>query len=51
MGDAWISLGRGNRRDFVNGLRSGGDENMSNKVGGVQKGRLIKETTGKGGAF
>lgn len=32
-GDAWISLGKRNRRDFVSALREGEDGNMSNQVG------------------
>lgn len=44
VGDAQISLGRENRRDFVNGLWVGGDGNMSNKIG---VGKVLQETTGK----
>lgn len=32
-GGAQISWGRGNRRDFVNGLRVGGDGNRSDQDG------------------
>ena len=37
-----------NRRDFVNGLRVGGDENMSNQVG--WRGRVMRDYW-KEGAF
>ena len=40
--DAQISLGKGNRRDF---MRVGGDGNMSDQVE-VRKGRLLKESAG-----
>lgn len=43
VGDAQISLGRENRRDFVSGLWVAGDGNSSNKVG---VGKVLLETTG-----
>ena len=45
MGDTQISLGRGNKKGFMSELRTDGDGNMSDQVGG-QRRRLLKETTG-----
>ena len=42
---AQIPLGRGNGRDFMNGLRAAADGDMSNQD--VE--RVLKETTEKGG--
>ena len=50
-GHAQISLGRGNRRDFMSRLRVGEDGNMNNWVVRGQKRRILKENTGKGGHF
>jgi hypothetical protein len=36
-GDAWISLGRGSRIDFVGGLGIGGDGNERNQAVGEIK--------------
>ena len=44
-----IFLGRGNRRDFVSGLRAGRNEDMSDQVVERQRGRVLRETTGGGG--
>lgn len=33
MGDAWISLEKGNRRDFMSGFGAGKAVNLRNQVG------------------
>lgn len=48
--DTSISLGRGNR-DFLSELRVSGDENMSNQVGGLQRGRGTERDYWKGGGY
>ena len=42
--DPWISLGKGNRIDFMGGLGVGGDEDRSNQMG---KGRLRLRVQGE----
>lgn len=39
------------RRDPLRGLWAGTDGNMSNQAGGSQRGRVLKETAGKGGGI
>lgn len=44
LGDAWISLGKGHRRDFLSGLRIDGEGNMSDQVEmGYRAGSIEKD--------
>ena len=43
-GYTWISLRRGNRRDFVGELEADGNGIMRDEVGARPRGRILKET-------
>ena len=47
-GDAWISLGRGNRIYFTNGLGVGGNGNRKDQVGRDGGERILEETLKRG---
>ena len=40
--DTQISLEKGNRRDFMSGVRAGGHKNMSNQVRRARRERLLR---------
>ena len=43
--DAWVSLGRENRRDLLSGIVVNGDGNLMDQVGQVWGARLLREMT------
>lgn len=48
-GDAWISLGKGNRLDFAGGLGVGGNRTERDQVVGMRcREKVWKETVGVG---